>query len=192
MQNGVQQMCREDSGNGGGGKSLNVRNRHYVIFDSPGTMFAERSSREIGEWSTHLAAGMATEIVERHGARPYCFRFETRREADPIDDGYGGTLDVIPKVINKSGRYFINGRLETLDEVEAKADPDDRIRIANMQGNDWPISVVTTNGYRSTQIFEEDDCIVDADGSITVRGDSAEHVRYRAEIIDRVKQERGY
>lgn len=169
-----------------------IKDKHYAFFESPGTMFAEKSSREIGEWSTHLAASMATEIVERHGARPYCFRFETRREADPIDDGNGGTLEVMPKTVKKSGRYFINGRLETLDEVEAKADPEERIRIANMRGNDWPISVVTANSFRSTQIFEEGDCIVDADGNITMRGDAPELVRYRAETIARVKQERGY
>lgn len=169
-----------------------IRDKHYVVFDSPGTMFTESSSREIGEWSTQLAVRMAADVVERHGARPYCFRFETRRSADPICDGDGGTLEVIPKTLSRSGRYFIGGQLQTLDELEARADPDNRILLANMSGNDWPITVVTANSYKSTQVFEETDCIVDEHGNIVCRGDAPEHVRYRADTIARVKRERGY
>lgn len=166
-----------------------IRDKHYVVFESRGTLFSEQSEREIGEWSTRAAAQLATEIVERYGARPFCFRFATRRVSDPIDDGNGGTLEVQPKTIAQSGRHFLNGIVKTLDVLEAETSDRTEILISNMRCNDWPI-VVEASG--STQPFEVDDCVVDADGTIIEKGNADAHVSYRVATIDRVKRERGW
>ncbi len=171
---------------------MTVTKKHYVVFESPGTMFAETSSKEIGEWSPALAVRMAYDVVERHNAKPACFRFKTMLVSPPIDGGQGGTLEVVPKTVRKSGRYFINGTLRTLDDVELAADPDERILMANMAGNDWPIVCETRNSFRSTQPFEREDFVVDGDGRVIERGDDPKHVAYRADKIARVKAARGY
>lgn len=135
---------------------------------------------------------MATEIVERHGARPYAFRFETRLGADPISDGEGGTLEVISKTVARSGRYFINGRLRTLDDVVRDKKSDESILRSNMECNGYPIVCETRNGYLSTHPFEADDYVVDSDGNVIETGNAQKHVEYRAVTMDRVKRERGW
>lgn len=169
-----------------------ITDKHYVVFESPGTMFSETSEREIGEWSTQLAARMAADIVERHGARPYAFRFVTKRVSGPISDGSGGTLDVEPKVLKRSGYYHINGVLRTLDELEARADPTERILVSNMRCNHLPIVCETVNIWKSTRPFEEADFVVDPAGNVVERGDDQKHVAYRVATLKRVKQESGW
>jgi hypothetical protein len=171
---------------------VGVTTKHCVIFESPGTMFSETSTKEIGEWSTKLAVRMAADIVERHCAKPYCFRFETRLTADPVSDGQGGTLEVVAKTVKKSGRYFIGGRLRTLDDAERDGLPTERILVENMRCNSWPIVCETRNGYLSTRPFEAGDFVVSVDGEVLERGDDPKHVAYRADKIARVKAERGW
>ena len=157
---------------------------------SPGTLFAESTSLPIDSRDVALATQKAQDITERHNARPYGFRFETRVVADPVPDGEGGTLYVEPKTVDTSGMYFLNGRLETVDEVEARNDPKERILRANMQGNDMWIVCITTNGYKSTQPFTEKDFLVNASGVIVKRGDDPRLVEYRTRKD--VKQEEDY
>ena len=171
---------------------MGVTQKHYVVFESPGTMFSESSTKEIGEWSTNLAARMAGDIVERYGAKPYAFRFETRLTAEPFPDGQGGTLEVVAKTIKKSGRYFIAGKLRTLDDVQRDALPSERILASNMECNKWPIVCETRNGYLSTHPFEADDFVVGTSGDIVERGDDPRHVAYRADKIASVKAKRGW
>ena len=161
-----------------------VRQKHYVVFESPGTLFSESSNAEIGEWSTHLACRLAASVVERHGAKPYCFRFETRLVADAVDDGEGGVLEVVPKTVKQSGRHFISGVLRTVEDVRRDALPDERILLSNMECNDYPIVCETRNSYRSTQPFRQDDFVVDAAGNITERGDDPKHVAYRTAALE--------
>lgn len=155
--------------------------KHFVRFLSPGTFFDEQSERSIADWDIKAAIGLSETIEERYGAKPYGFVFETRLIAEDIDDGYGGKMRVEPKTIKKSGVHFINGKLKTLDQLEAAAVEKEEILRTNMRMNDWPIAVFTVNRYTSCHPFEEKDCVVNLKGEIVERGDDPKHVAYRAQ-----------
>jgi hypothetical protein len=159
-----------------------IRREHSVTFYSPGMLFAESSSVPIDSWSPALAVGLAEKIVERYGAKPYGFRFETHIVADAIPDGEGGTLEVKPRPVTKSGLYFLGGRIETIDVVNARAAPDESILRSSMLCNGYWIVCVNTNSYKSVHPFEETDFIVDAAGAIVERGDSPFWKEYRARM----------
>lgn len=156
-----------------------TKREEFVVFESPGTLFSESTSRPIARRDPALALRMSSEIVERHGARPYAFRFETRITADPVPDGEGGTLRVEPRTVDQSGRYFIGGRVESFSEVEARCDPAEDILRGNMRGNGMWFVWRSTSGHRSTMEFGERDVTVDAAGEIVERGDSASREAYR-------------
>jgi hypothetical protein len=160
---------------------MTVREKHFVSFYSPGTMFAEQTSREIDAWSPALACKMAQEIVERHASKPYGFRFETRLVSDPIDDGRGGKLSVDSKKIAESGTYFITGEVIRLDDIPDTQE--NNILRSNMRCNDYPIVVENRNSWKSVQPFGEGDSIVDRDGRVLVKGSDPELVAYRKKRI---------
>lgn len=157
---------------------MSTKTKHFVTFYSPGTFMSESTTKEIPELHPPLAARMAREIEERHGAKPYGFRFETRITHDPIPDSAGGTLNVEPKTTAKTGTYFLTGTVRAYSEIpEAK---DTNILRSNMRGNDFPLVIENSNSWRSTMPYEAGDCIVDADGNTTDRGDSAAREEQRA------------
>lgn len=126
---------------------------HFVTFNSPGTFVAEQTTKPIVAWDITLAQSMAREITERHGARPYGFRFTTRtRNADELDS----------KVTATSPFYYLGGTVETLEQVKARATERDRILISNMECNGWDRIVTTTNGYRWTQPLKDTDVVLEA------------------------------
>lgn len=163
--------------------------KHYVVFESPGTLFSETTSCEISEGDPRVACGMAEKIVERHGARPYGFHFETRREAGVLKDDDGVELRVEPKTVKHSGTYFINGTLRTLDDVIRDNKHDERVLRSNMESNDYPIVCETRNSYLSVRPFEHDDFVVDLAGKILRQGSDPELVEYRDRKIAEHKAE---
>jgi hypothetical protein len=158
---------------------------HFVSFYSPGTLFAEESTFAIESLDPKVAVGMAERVVERYGATPYGFRFETRLTHPPVPDGEGGVLEVKSRPVGISGVHFLGGRLETLDELDSRNDPKEEILRSNMRANGWPIVCVNENSFRSVQPFEEGDRIVDAEGNIVERGEDPKHVQYRASVAKR-------
>lgn len=161
--------------------------KHYVTFYSPGTLFAESTSKPIASWDTAEAVKLADGITERYSAKPYGFRFETRLVAEPIPDGEGGLLAVESKLVKESGTHFLGGHLLTLDEVEARGDPKESVLQSNMHNDDMCIVCVNDNSWRSTNPFGERDCIVDVTGAVTARGDDPKHVAYRAAVKERLE-----
>lgn len=126
--------------------------KHFVTFYSPGTFVAEQSSKPIDRWDTDTAVAMAREIVERHGAKPYGFRFSTRSRYDDELDS---------RETEKSGMYYLGGKVETLDEVEARNDPREETLRWNMRINGHKRIVVNTNSWRWTQPLDDGDVVLD-------------------------------
>jgi hypothetical protein len=125
--------------------------KDFVVFFSPGTFVAETSEREIPSWDTDLAQKMARKITERYNATPYAFQFVTRGR---------GPKDLDSKVVKKSPMYYINCKVETLEEIEKRADPKEEILRANMRCNGWQKVVTTTKGWRWTQPLEKNDVVL--------------------------------
>lgn len=125
--------------------------KHFVRFLSAGTFVAEETVKAIDSWNVDRATEMAKEITERYGAKPYGFKFFTKgRKKTDLDS----------KIVAESGMYYINGIVETLEEIKAKNDPKNRILISNMECNGWNKVVTTRNPYVWTQPFNENDNVI--------------------------------
>lgn len=125
---------------------------HFVTFYSPGTFMHEQSTEAIDDWGVAKAAEMAKGITERYGAKPFGFRFTTRERADTELDS---------KQVASSPMYYLGGKVETLEEVKARATSADRILIANMECNDWDRIITNTNSWKITQPLMADDVVLD-------------------------------
>jgi len=127
--------------------------KHYVTFYSPGTFVAETNEIEIDMWDVAKAMQLSNGIEQRYGAVPYGFRFTTRSRADD---------EFEPRETVRSPLYYLpHCKLETIDEVRKRADPDERILLSNMESNGWDKIVTTTKGWKWTQPFENDDVLLD-------------------------------
>lgn len=128
-----------------------VVKQHFVSFYSPGTFVAEETTKPIASWNADDAVAMACLITERHGAKPYGFRFTTRGRADEELDS---------KVIAKSPMHYIGGKVETIEEVEARNDPGESILRSNMRCNGYKRIWVSTQGWKWTQPLNDDDVVL--------------------------------
>ena len=129
------------------------KTQHFVTFYSPGTFVAEQTSKPIAAWNVDDAVGMAALISERYGASPYGFRFTTRgRGPDDLDS----------KVIATSPMHYIGGKVETLEEVEARNAPDESILRSNMRGNGCKRIWTSTAGWKWTQPLSDEDVVIAA------------------------------
>jgi hypothetical protein len=126
--------------------------KHFVTFFSPGTFFAEQTTKPIESWDVDAAVKMARTVKERYNARPYGFQFSTRER---------GHDDLDSKVTKKSVMYYLGGKVETLKEVEARNDPKEDILRSNMRGNGWDKIIVNDNSWRSVQPLEKGDKVLD-------------------------------
>ena len=126
--------------------------KHFVVFMSPGTLFHETTSKEIDSWDVEKAKQMATGISERYGATPFGFYFTTRSR---------GAKDLDAKVTATSPTYFLGGKVETLEEVKARATKEDSILIGNMECNGWNRIITNTNSWKVTQPLKDEDVVLD-------------------------------
>jgi len=125
--------------------------KHFVTFYSPGTFVAEQSEQPIDSWDVEAAQAMAETVSERYGATPYGFRFTTRTR---------GPDDLDSKVSARSCMYYINCKVETLDDLIARNDPKERILRQNMERNHWDRIVTTVKGWKWTQPLEATDVVL--------------------------------
>jgi len=125
--------------------------KHFVTFYSPGTMVAESTVKEISSWDIGIAVAMSKDIEERHGARPYGFFFTTKKR---------GFRDFESKEIARSGMYYVNCRVDTLEEIEKAHIPSESILLQNMQTNGWDKVVSTKSGWAWSHQFHEGDTLL--------------------------------
>lgn len=125
--------------------------KHFVTFFSPGTMFSEQSTEEIDSWDVVEARKRADDIVERHNATPYGFQFVTRER---------GEDDFDSKETERSNMYYINCRVETLEEIEERNDPDENILRSNMRNNGYDSVAVTIKGWKGTYPMQKGDVVL--------------------------------
>lgn len=125
--------------------------KHFVQFLSPGTFVSEMTEKPIDSWDVESAVLMAAEIKERHGAKPYGFRFTTRER---------GPDDLDSKQSAQSGIYYLGGKIETLAEVEARNDPKERILRSNMRYNGIDKIVINDNSWRFTAALHDGDVVL--------------------------------
>ena len=126
--------------------------QHFVTFLSPGTFVSEQTEKPIEAWDVDTAVAMARDIKERHGARPYGFVFTTRGRTD---------ADLDSREIARSNLYYLGGRIETREEVEARNDPKEEVLRANMRMNDVEKVIVNENSWRFTAALRPADVILD-------------------------------
>jgi len=129
-----------------------VAKKHFVTFYSPGTFTAETTDKEVKKWDVDEAKKMAHTITERYGATPYAFQFSTMGR---------GAKDLNSKEIATSPLYYLGGRIETLEQVEARNDPKEEILRGNMRRNGWHRIVVNDNSYRTSRPLNDTDVILD-------------------------------
>ena len=125
--------------------------KHFVTFFSPGTFVAETTEKPIPAWDVDAAVEIARTISERHGAKPYGFQFSTRTRADD---------DLDSKVSERSAMYYLGGRIETREEVEARNDPTEVVLRSNMRGNDIKRIVINENSWKWTQPLTDRDVVL--------------------------------
>lgn len=125
--------------------------RHKVVFYSPGTMVSETTTKVIDSWDIEKVKEMAKDIKERHNSLPYGFSFLT----EEIKDG-----EWEPKETARSNIYYLGGKIETLEEIKSRNDPQDRILISNMECNGFSKVIVNTNSWKITLPFNEEDIIL--------------------------------
>ena len=142
--------------------------QHFVTFYSPGTFVAEHSELPIDAWDVDKAVNMARNIKERYGATPYGFEFTTRER---------GAKDLDSKISKTSNFYFLGGKIETIEEVAARADPKEAILLSNMRCNGWKRIIENRNSWRWTQPLKDTDIVLDYKVMTTERESGQEKSR---------------
>ncbi len=125
---------------------------HFIHFLSPGTFVHEESSKPIDEWNPEKGKAMARDIKERHNATPFAFYFTTReRQGNELDS----------RVVETSGRYYLGGVVETLEQVKARATDKHRVLISNMEGNGYDRIITNKNSWQVTQPLGPTDVVLE-------------------------------
>ena len=124
----------------------------FVTFLSPGSFVHETTTKRVNRWHVDEAVEMSKSITERYGATPFGFYFATRGRGD-------GELD--SREVARSGVYYLNGVIESVNQIEKRGDPGERTLLKNMRGNGWDRVVRNTRGYRWTQPFRDGDVVLE-------------------------------
>lgn len=125
--------------------------KHYVSFYSPGTFISEVDTKEIESWNVDLAKSMMKEIVQRHNATPYGFKFFTKTLKDN---------DFEPKITERSKLYLVGGKILSYKDIEERNDPKDNILLSNMKSNNWDFVWQTTKGWLYTLPITDDVIVI--------------------------------
>jgi len=125
--------------------------KRFVTFYSPGTFVAETTIKCVASWNVDKAVAMMAGIEERYGAKPYGFRFTTKKR---------GIRDFEPKEIDRSPMYYVNCRVQTLAEIEKRCDPKEATLLANMRTNGWDRVATAKEGWSWSQPLRDGDIVL--------------------------------
>lgn len=139
-----------------------------ITFYSPGTFVSETNVEEIeGKNLQEIITNSvlySKSITQRYGAVPYGFTVQ-----------------------NEKGIFFLpHMMVETVDEIKNRKDVKDKILISNMENNHWKSIVTTNQGWKISQPFQDDDCIVDIFGNIILHGYEVDIKKVRRLKIDKI------
>lgn len=126
--------------------------KHFITFYSPGTLFCETTEKPISSWDVTEAKKMAKGIKERYDACPFGFQFTTRTR---------GEDDLDSKVTATSPLYYLGGKVETAEEVLARATPADNILCDNIRINGYKRIITNTNSWQTTRPLNDDDVVLE-------------------------------
>lgn len=126
--------------------------QHYIEFYSPGTFVCETNLVACSAWDIEDAKRIASSIMQRHGARPFGFRFITRERSEEELDA---------KRVAQSPLYYLGGQILTLEDIEARGDPRDHLLLANMRNMGIHKIVENRNSYLFTGALAEGDVVLD-------------------------------
>ena len=127
--------------------------RHFVTFYFTGLLFSESTSKPIGSWDVHEAKKMAKDIQKADGYAPFGFQFTTRSRGDE---------DLDSKVSATSPFYYLGGKIETAEEVFARAlHPQDDILCDNIRINGYKRIITNTNSWKTTRPLNDDDVVLE-------------------------------
>lgn len=137
---------------------------NVVIIYGQGKTYPEVTVLPIASWDVKQALKLVEGLSPR--ARPFAFAFELRAAAPDIDDGHGGLIRGARKQLRRSALCFLNGKVETLAEIEERADPEEGTLLSNMRSNSFTRVITTSNGWKNTQPFHDGATNLDADGNV--------------------------
>lgn len=120
----------------------------HVVYEHPGSFFAEESGRVVDHRDPQRAADSAPETA-------FAFTFHEIVTSTVVVDGE--EVVTRSKPLNVSGRYYLGGELLTYAQVEA-LDGDHRILLSNMRGNGW--DPIIRCRFGNFQPFRDGDKIV--------------------------------
>lgn len=132
---------------------------HFVTFFSPGTFVSEYTTKPIKSRNTKLAAQMAREIKERHGATPYGFRFETRIKF------IAARITAESPSVKTSKMFYLGGCVRSSAKVLAGKHPTEKILRENVKSNKYPAIIVNRNSYEIACPFLKGDVLLDHEGN---------------------------
>lgn len=125
--------------------------KHFVKFFFPGMIVAEGTTKPIESWDVDKAVEMSKDIKEPYNALPYGFCFVTRERQDNELDS---------REVARSGVYFLGGEVFTIEDIEQRNDPGDKILLSNMKSDGWDRIVVNTNSYKLRKALRENDHVL--------------------------------
>jgi hypothetical protein len=131
-----------------------VKTRKYVTatFLFPGSLFPEESEREVDTKDPKAVAKLAPK-----GA----FCFVLQGWVTKTTTVNGEDFEKTERDGKGTGRFYLGGTVYTLAQLKAKfgSDPDKRILISNIEGNDWGKAIQCRTG--NWQPFTDQDVLLD-------------------------------
>ena len=127
---------------------MKEQTKTYIEIFYPGIVFSGAETRIVKDRDEKDALDMLPESA-------FAFRFYDQVSAETTVDGK--TVTVYGDRKNVSGRYYPDGELFTLEQIEAFGE-ESEILADNMRINDWPVVVKTRLG--NFQPFAKDDRVL--------------------------------